>query len=212
VEPVALAMAAVLACGEGAVLSHDSAPALWGLRRWPPVPEVTAPEYRRRPAIHTHRSRTLTREDLRIELNIPTVTAARAILDIAPRLTDRQLTRATQDARRAGHIKPTALSRLLLRCPRLQQLVDPQQNPTRSGLEDILISWLHRHGLPIPILNTQVNGFEVDALFPEHRVILELDSWKYHKGHPQWLADHERDAHHLSLGYPDRPGDRGPPH
>lgn len=80
--------------------------------------------------------------------------------------------------------------------------MDPQQNPTRSGLEDILIPWLQRHGLPIPIINTQVNGFEVDALFPHHQVILELDSWKYHKGHPQSLADRERDAHHLSFGYP----------
>jgi hypothetical protein len=202
VEPVARAMAAVLACGAGALLSHDSAAALWGMRRWPPIPEVTAPEYRRRPNIHTHRSSTLTRDDIRIELNIPTVSAARAIFDIASRLTDKQLTRATQDARRAGHVKPTALSRLLLRCPRLQQLVDPKQNPTRSGLEDILIPWLTKHGLPIPILNTHINGYEVDALFPDHKTIVELDSWEYHKGHPQWLVDRDRDAHHLSFGYP----------
>ncbi len=202
VEPVALAMAAVLACGEGALLTHDSAAALWGLRRWPQIPEVTTPEHRRRPSIHTHRSRTLTPEDARIELNIPTVSAARAIFEIAPRLSDRQLTRAVQDARRAGHIKPTALSTLVLRCPRLQQLVDPKQNPTRSALEDVLIPWLKQHGLPIPIINTRVNGYEVDALYPEHKVIVELDSWEYHSEHPQFLSDRERDAHHLAYGYP----------
>jgi hypothetical protein len=202
VEPVARAAAAVLACGEGAVLSHESAAALWGLRRWPRIPEVTAFEYRRRPGIHTHRSSTLTRDDLRIELSIPTVSAARAIRDIAPRLSNKQLTRATQKARLDGILKPTDLHRLLLRCPRLQALVDPTQNPTRSGLEDVLIPWLKKHRLPLPILNTWVNGYEVDALFPHHKTILELDSWKYHKGHPQWLADRERDAHHLSYGYP----------
>jgi hypothetical protein len=202
VEPVALAMAAVLACGEEALLSHDSAAALWGMRRWQQIPEVTTPEHRRRPNIHTHRSRTLTRADKRTQLNIPTVSAARAIFEIAPRLTDKQLTRAVQDARRAGHIKPTDLRRLLLRCPRAQRLVDPKQNPTRSALEDTLIPWLHRHGLPIPITDTKVNGYEVDALYPDHKVIVELDSWEYHKDHPQFLSDRERDAHHLAYGYP----------
>jgi hypothetical protein len=135
VEPVARAMAAVLACGERAVLSHDSAAALWGLRRWPETPEVTTLGHRRRPGIKTHRSTTLEPNDLRVELNVPTVSAGRAIADIAPRLSDRQLTRATQNARRAGHLKPTDLHRLLLRCPRLKQLVDPTQNPTRSDFE-----------------------------------------------------------------------------
>ncbi len=202
VEPVARAMAAVLACGEGALLSHDSAAALWGMRRWPDIPEVMCPRHVRRPGIDTHRSTTLEPADRRIELNVPTTSAARAIADIANRLSDKQLTRATQNARRTGHIKPTDLHRLLLRCPRLRPLVDPTQNPTRSGLEDTLIPWLTQHGLPIPRLNTHVNGYEVDALYPEHKVIVELDSWEYHHDHPTWLSDHERDAHHLSRGYP----------
>jgi hypothetical protein len=202
VEPVARAMAAVLACGAGAVLSHDSAAALWGLRRWPEIPEVTATGHVRRPNIHTHRSRTLEPNDIRVELNIPTVSAARAIFEIQSRLSDRQLTRAVQDARRNGHIKPTALHRLLLRCPRLRQLVDPDQNPTRSHLEDILIPWLTKHDLPIPQLNTYVNGYEVDAFFQAHGVIVELDSWEYHRDRDSWGSDRERDAHHLSYGNP----------
>lgn len=117
------------------------------------VPEVTASEHRRRPHIHTHRSRTLQRADLRVQLNVPTVSAARAIFEVAPRLTDKQLTRATQNARLAGHVKPTDLHRLVDRCPRLRQLVDPDENPTRSPLEDILIPWLKRHRLPLPRLN-----------------------------------------------------------
>ncbi len=200
VEPVARAMAAVLACGEGAVLSHDSAAALWGLRRWPQIPEVTAATYRRRPRVTTHRSTTLERNDLRVQLNVPTVSAGRAIADIAPRLSDKQLTRATQDARHDGHLKPTDLHRLLLRCPRLQQLVDPQQNPTNSGFEDELTRWLTNHGLPIPIINATVNGHQVDALYPEHKLILELDSWPYHKDYPTWRSDRERDGENLASG------------
>lgn len=166
------------------------------------VPEVTASEHRRRPHIHTHRSRTLQRADLRVQLNVPTVSAARAIFEVAPRLTDKQLTRATQNARLAGHVKPTDLHRLVDRCPRLRQLVDPDENPTRSPLEDILIPWLKRHRLPLPRLNAHINGYEVDALYPQEKVIVELDSWTYHQDHPTWISDRERDAHHLSCGYP----------
>ncbi len=179
VEPVARAMAAVLAGGPGAVLSHDSAAALWGLRRWPAVPELTTPEHRRRPHIRTHRSRTLQRSDVRVELNVPTVSAARAMFEIAPRLSNQQLTRATQQARLDGHLTPTDQRMLLLRCPRLKQLVDPDENPTRSPLEDILIPWLRRHGLPPPKLNAHINGYEVDALFSRAKVIVERDSWTY---------------------------------
>jgi hypothetical protein len=200
VEPVARAMAAVLACGEGAVLSHDSAAALWGLRRWPEIPEVTTANHVRRPKILTHRSRTLVPSDLRTQLNVPTTSAARAIADIAPRLSDRQLTRATQDARRAGHIKPTDLHRLLRRCPRLHPLIDPEQNPTRSSFEDTLIPWLTGHGLPIPDTNATVNGHEVDALYRKEKVILELDGWPYHNDYPTWVSDRERDGENLAEG------------
>jgi very-short-patch-repair endonuclease len=200
VEPVALAMAAVLACGAGAVLSHDSAAALWGLRQWPQTPEVTTPGHVRRPNITTHRSTTLERNDRRTRLNVPTTSAGRAIADIAPRLDDKQLTRITQDARHESHLKPTDLHKLLLRCPRLQQLVDPKQNPTNSGFEDELTRWLKQHGLPIPIINTKVNGHQVDALYPEHKLILELDSWPYHKDYPAWRSDRERDGENLASG------------
>jgi hypothetical protein len=193
-------MAAVLACGEGAVLSHDSAAALWGLRPWPKVPEVTTREHVRRPNITTHRSSTLEPNDRRTRLNVATVSAGRAIAEIAARLSDKQLTRATQEARHEGHLHATDLHQLLLRCPRLQQLVDPEQNPTNSGFEDELTRWLTKHGLPLPIINTNVNGHQVDALYPEHKLILELDSWPYHKDYPTWRSDRERDAENLAQG------------
>lgn len=166
------------------------------------VPEVTARNCRRQPGIRTHRSRTLERRDIRTQLGVRTVSAARAIFEIARRLSDRQLTRAVHDARLAGYLKPTDLRRLLHRCPRARRLVDPAQSPTRSGLEDTLLPWLARHNLPIPRLNVYVNGYEVDAFFDEHNLILELDSWEYHHARDSFASDRERDAHHLAHGTP----------
>lgn len=164
--PIALAHAAVLACGPEAVLSHDSAAALWGLRRWPSQPEVTAPTKRTRPGLVTHRSTTLVRQDFTTNYGIRLTTVIRTIIDITPRLTDRQLTRAVQQARHSHHLQPGKLNELLLRCPRARELIDPTQNPTRSALEDDFQAFAKRHGLPRPLINVKVNGKEVDALFP----------------------------------------------
>lgn len=201
VEPVARAAAAVLACGEGAALSHDSAAALWGLRRWPWTPEVTVLTDRRPPRVRTHLSTTLTQTDVRIQLDVRTTSAGRTIADIAPRLTDRQLTRVVQDARHKDHLKPTALQQLLNRCPRIRQLVDPDQNPTRSPLEDDFLRWIRRHKLPMPTINVKADGTEVDARFDAERVILEVDSWTYHGDPVSFRNDAERGTAHAANGY-----------
>jgi hypothetical protein len=103
-EPVALAKAAVLAAGDGAVLSHDSAAALWDLRRWPRTPEVTAPGCVRRKGIKAHRSTTLIRVEITTEYGIRTTTVARTLRDIRPRLTAKQLARLVNQARLAHRL------------------------------------------------------------------------------------------------------------
>lgn len=120
--PIALAHAAVLACGPEAVLSHDSAAALWGVRRWPATPEVSLSQKRVRPGIATHRTTTLRAHDTTTHYGIPVTTVVRTIVDIAARLTDRQLARAVNQTRLNGHLTTTALHELLLRCPRAQPL------------------------------------------------------------------------------------------
>jgi very-short-patch-repair endonuclease len=197
---LARAAAAVLACGPQAALSHESALALWGLRDWPRIPEVTAPTEKRRPGIKTHRSTTLA-GDVRAHQGIRTTSPARTMVDIAPRRTDRQLIRLVQDARLGHHLNDTALRRLLRRCPRLQALVDPRQRPTRSTLEDDFVAWLTHHELPMPQLNATVNGKEVDALYAKERLIIELDSWTYHGDRRAFNNDHRRDSDHRTLGY-----------
>jgi hypothetical protein len=190
--PIALAHAAVLACGPDAVLSHDSAAALWGLRRWPPIPEVTSSKKRVRPGIITRRTTTL-RRDVTTNFGIRVTTVIRTIIDIEPRLTDAQLIRAIQDARHARHLRPGTLAELLRRCRRGLELIDPTQNPTRSKHEDDFVAWAKRHGLPTPRINVKVNGQEVDALFPQERVIVELDSEEFHDDPISFRTDRQRD-------------------
>ena len=199
--PIALAMAAVLACGDQAVLSHDSAAALWGVRTWPSLPEVTAPHDRRRTGIHTHRTQTLTRQDIRRQRNIRVTSPSRTILDIHLRLTDRQLTRAVNQLRLNDHLKATELGRLLARSTRIQELIDPRQRPTRSGKEDDFVAFCQRYGLPTPTINTTLFGHEVDALFEAEKVIVEIDHWDTHKSYASFESDRERDATAAEHGY-----------
>jgi hypothetical protein len=191
---LAKAMAAVLACGDRAVLSHDSAAALWGVRRWPQVPEVTCALQRRRPGIRTHRTETLTTRDVRRHHNIRVTSPSRTILDIQTRLTDKQLTRAINELRHAKHLRATELQRLLDASPRAKRLIDPTQNPTRSGLEDDFVVFCRTHGLPTPRTNVMLFGHERDAVFEAEKVIVEIDSWDYHKDHQSFEADRKRDA------------------
>lgn len=203
--PIARAHAAVLACGPHALLSHDSACALWGLGRWPRVPEVTVSVGdggRRRPGLIVHRTRTLRPGEATTQLGVRTTSAARTIADIAPRRTDAQLTRAVNQARHDSHLPRHRLAELLHRCPRLRNLIEPDEAPTRSELEDRFVAWIHKHHLPMPTLNVRLrDGDEVDALYEAQKLIIEVDGWRFHGGRLAFETDRERDARHLELGY-----------
>jgi very-short-patch-repair endonuclease len=200
-SPIALAHAAVLACGPDAVLSHDSAAALWGLRRWPDTPEVSSHKKRVRPGITTYRTTTLSRRDVTTNFGIRVTTVIRTIIDIEPRLKDPQLIRAIQDARVAHHLKASTLGELLRRCRRARELIDASQNPTRSKHEDDFVAWAKRHGFPTPRVNVKVNGKLVDALFPEERVIVELDSVEFHDNPISFRTDRRRDRGSAAHGF-----------
>jgi very-short-patch-repair endonuclease len=212
--PIPIAAAGVLACGDDAVLSHDSAAALWGLRPWPQRQEVTAPQQRRRPAIVTHRSVTLTPGDVTANYGIPVTTPVRTICDIAARRTDDQLLQAVDDARLNGYLGPTALDELLLRCPRLSRLIDTDSGPTRSQLERAFKRFATTYKLPPYRLNVQLYGYEVDVLFDAEKLIVELDGWRFHRGRRSHDENRERDTDLKDHGYDtiritsDRLGDR----
>ena len=184
-------MAAVLACGSGAVASHDSAAALWGWRRWPPVPEVTSLGHSRRSGIRAHRTRSLLSFERTRELGVPLTTAQRTIEDLRPRLTDGQFTRLVNDARRDRRINNDAVARLL----------GYETGPTRSEFEAAFLRFCRRYRLPVPQTLVVVAGYEVDALFEQQRVVVELDGWEFHNDRTAFGSDRERDAALLEKGY-----------
>ena len=191
-DRTASAMAAVLACGPGALLSHESAAALWGWRRWPTAAEVSVQGDRRPRGIRVHRTRTLRRNDRTRQLGIPVTAPERTLRDIRPRLTTPQFRRAVSEAAFARLIADPAIARLLGDGPR----------PTRSTLQDrFQVEIVDAFGLPQPLTDTIVNGYEVDVAWPLQRVLVELDGRDAHAHELAFVADRERDAVQIDHGW-----------
>jgi hypothetical protein len=108
---------------------------------------------------------------------VPTTTPARTLLDLAPRLSRRQLTRLVNDERREGRVRPTALQDVIARNPYhpatklLRPFAQTTTNPTASPFEDDFLAFITKYGLPIPEMNFPSNARKLDAYFPEHGVI-----------------------------------------
>jgi hypothetical protein len=185
VSPHAAAMAAVLACGPRAVLSHRSAAHLWGLIRHHGPIEITAPSNHRHRAVTLHRSR-LRDHEITMHYGIPTTTPARTLTDLAHILTPASLTRAVNDARLRHLLSDGDLP------------AKPTHAPTRSVLEDTFLAFLDAHDLPRPEVNATVAGYEVDMLWRPQRLIAELDGRAYHADFEQ---DRDRDAGLLTAGF-----------
>ena len=204
----ARAHAAVLACGDGAVLSHGSAAALWKyVRHWPRRFEVIAACDRRRNGIKVRRTKTLTRSDVTRQLGVPVTSPARTVFDMAPRFkTDAALRRLVNDARLTRTFHLGALAELLARHPRhpaskrLKPFVEAPTGATRSELEDLFLDFACRYGLPQPTVNARRGRRELDFLFPEERVIVEIDGWEFHRDRGSFERDRDRDADHLAAG------------
>lgn len=174
-------LAAVLAVGDGAVLSHTSAVALWEFLRPIPGPiHLTVAATRRpkpRPGLRVHRSRTLTPRDVTRRHGIAVTTPARTIEDIRGEVGDRLFRRALRQAELAGH-----------RVPHLDRV-----RRTRSDLELRFLALCERHGLPRPLVNYRLGRREVDFYWPARRLAVETDSWDYHRGSVAFEDDHGRD-------------------
>jgi hypothetical protein len=206
-DPISRAAGAVLACGQGAVLSHESAASLWGLLpRWEFPLHVTAQGRRERPGITGHRCPSLAPRDVTRQHGVPTTTRARTVLDVAPGLTAKALTRLVNDALRSRHLRRAALQDVISRSPLhpgtklLKPFAEATTNPTNSTFEDDFLVFVEKYNLPTPLINVRVNGRQVDAYFPEHRLIVETDGWEFHKDHAAFEDDRDRDAENLRSG------------
>ena len=177
---------------------------LWGLSdRWPLPPHVTTRTRRRRPGILTHEASNLRGKDFRTRTAIRVTSPARTILDCARDL-DRwnRLGRTLADARRAHTVSEGALLDVCDRFPNhpgttpLKQAISVY-TPTRSEFEDRFVAFCACYGFPTPIVNTTVEGFEADAWFPDHRIIVELDGFDFHRDHPTFNSDRDHDTDRL---------------
>jgi very-short-patch-repair endonuclease len=198
----AQAKAALLAGGETAALSFAAAAALYQVGEWPATLELSVIGYRRRPGLRIHRPRDLPPHDIRIHLGLRVTSPARTVVDLQRRLTDPRLVRMVNDLRAGGHLGPTAFAELCGRSARVNRLLG-DGTFTRSHLEDLFRRFVRRHRLPMPVINATLpeTGREVDALYPEARLIIEIDSWAFHGDRAAFERDRAKDAQALALGY-----------
>jgi len=197
-------MAAVLACGSGALLSHWSAAWVWELLHPQDTSiDVLVPRHRRPHTGVRLRAGTVHRGERTIRDGIPITTVPRTLLDLAATANERQLRHATNEAARHGWLNARAIGELLRRHPRRRGVpalravlasVSPQTRRTRSDLEDLFLRVCRRYRLPTPISNAEIEGFEVDFHFPGTNLIVELDSYEYHRTPYEFDQDRRRDA------------------
>ena len=179
-------MAAVLACGPDAVLSHTSAAALWQILPQRGFVHVTVRGHgRARPEIRVHRSRTLFPSSVTRRAGIPVTTPSRTLTDLRRLVPKPQFAAALRKAEYLG-------------LP-----LDSSLNPdhTRSELEARFLALCRRHRLPQPEVNVRVGPFIADVLWPEQRLIVELDGYRAHAGRTAFEADRSRDVKLKALGY-----------
>jgi very-short-patch-repair endonuclease len=203
--PRAHCLAAVLACGESAVLSHRSAAALWGLRPPPAgLIDVTIPSKggRRRASVALHVTRSLDSGDVTRCDGIPCTTPARTLVDLACVATSRTLERALEQSlvlrlfdRRALEVALAGASGRRGAGTLRRLLADLPDDPpaVRSELERRFLDLVRGARLPMPVINGRLAGYEVDFHWPEERLVVETDGRATHDTAHAFERDHRRD-------------------
>ena len=179
--PEARWLAAVLACGVAAVLSHRSAAVLWRLRASDSgIASVTAPVHLRRPRIETHRGR-LASADRTVHRGIPVTSVARTLVDLGHTLDAESLERVVREAQFRGLWNETAIRDALSRrsSPRLRAYLGDVA-PTQTRLEDRFLRLCDRHDIPRP-LTQQGARPRLDFVWPAQRLVVEVDGWEAHR-------------------------------
>jgi hypothetical protein len=204
-------MAAVLACRPGAVLSHRDAAALWGLRPCLRMTTdvTTTRNARSRPGIDVHRVKNLHPDDRTIRHGIPTTTVARTLLDLAEVVRPTELQKAFDEAERHRLLDRSSFDALFARSNgRLglgaarAMLGKTPWADTRSDLEAAFLRFCEAWNIPPPQTNVLVQGFVVDALWPRHKLIVELDGYAFHgTTRNAFRRDRIRDAELQRAGY-----------
>jgi Transcriptional regulator, AbiEi antitoxin len=200
-------LAGVLAAGEGALLSGRASAHLWGLTkgRAPPA-EITARTERRIEGVTTHRCRSLNATDATTVRGIPVTTVPRTLVDLAAELGPNELARACHEAGVRYGTTPSAVEAVLARRPnspgakKLRRVIHGDVHVTLSKLEAKFLDLLSAEGLPLPITNRPAGGRRVDCRWPEHRLTVELDGYRFHNSRHSWEQDRRREREARARG------------
>jgi hypothetical protein len=212
--PEARRMAAVLACGPGAVLSHFSAGSQWGICGSSRLIEVLRQSGGFHPKGHRgvklHQTRRLEPYEVTVERGVPVAVMERVLLDLAARTDAKRLERSFVQAYKRDDFSWTRLGRIITRrrgCKGVRTLrrialeVDPEALETKSVPEvDFLALW-RKMDSPTPAVNVLVAGHLVDFLWSAQKVIVETDSWSFHGDPLAFEKDHQRDVELTAAGY-----------
>ena len=204
-------MAAVLACGPHAYLSHASAAGLWAIRvAAPDAPihvSVPAAVDRRPPGITVHRRRGIPPEHVRLSSGIPVTSPALTLVDLATQVGRSSLEEAINQADKRDLIDPEALAQALTSLPRMpgigalrRTLERRTATLTDSELERRFLPLARRAGLPPPLTQQWIDGFRVDFYWPDLGLVVETDGLRYHRTPAQQARDRLRDQVHTAAG------------
>jgi hypothetical protein len=197
-------LAAVYACGEGALLCGRSAAFLFGLMKGQaPPPEVICLTQRTIPGVKTVRTRKIDPGDATTYHDTPVTTVPRTLVDLAAVLPEDDLARACHEAEVRFRTKPERVEAVLDRRPtskgaaNLRAVLRGDVRVALSKLESRFLELLRADGLPLPETNRPAGGRRIDCRWPEYRLTVELDSYTYHGSRHAWERDRrrERDAH-----------------
>ena len=209
-------MAAVLACGPEAVLSHWSAAALWRIRSYGgELIHVTSPSKSKSLGAIRRHFVYLPPDEVTVEDGIPVTTVPRTILDLAAVASADVVENALREAEYLELRDRLSLADLIARYPgrrgvrkarlALARLEEEPSGRRRSPLEERFVPFLRRHDLPIPRLNAwlEVGGrrYQVDCLWPKTTQIVELDGWQGHRTRSAFREDRARDRRLRLAGY-----------
>ena len=203
-------LAAMLACGPEAVLSHGSAAALWGFGREPRGVidvSVRASTSRRHRGLRVHRRASLRSDELTTHEGIPVTGPIRTLIDEATHLRPMRLERAVNEADKLDRVDPETLRDALDRyagqpgVAPLRTLLDRRTfRLSDSDLERFFRPLARAAGLPEPETKVWVNGFEVDFHWPELGIVVETDGLRYHRTPSQQAKGLLRDQAHVASG------------
>jgi predicted transcriptional regulator of viral defense system len=199
-------LAAVLACGDGAVLSGPAAAHLLHLLKGKsPPPEVTVPTRRRAKGVKIRRSdvrcdeRTLWR-------GIPATSVPRILVDVAAGLDADSLAKACHEAGVRYGTTPAEVEKVLARRPntpgagKLRAILRGDFKVMLSKLEQRVALLFRKEGLELPEMNRPAGGRRVDCRWPKHRLTVEFDSFRYHNSRHTWEQDRRREREAYARG------------